>query len=426
MSRKIELHFTTLFHGLRSIEVNSEKYEEIAKYGKIIDGSSLWMAPIEKSDLILKPINETLVMLPWNVSTSRVLCDIYSPIGKLEEYGKEIECEYSPRYILKKNFKKLNEIGYILNASAEMEFFIMKDKNPIDNAGYLSPSPIDKSAKIREEIYNALSIFQIGVEYLHHEVSKGQSEICLNYDNAINMADKIQTFKYISKNIIESHNLEITFMPKPFKDMNGNGMHIHLSLSNFNGKNVFYEKGSTLSKIAKNFIGGILEHAKSLAALAAPTINSYKRLLPGYEAPINICWGPINRSVLIRIPYFFNEKSSRIELRMPDPCCNPYLTLAGIIAIGIDGIEKEKDPGEPIYENVYKKDGIYENLPKNLNEALDELNKDNVLRNAFNSNVLDKYIEIKKKEWNEYMKIYEEWNPYEITEWEKNKYFNFI
>jgi glutamine synthetase len=168
----IELHFTTLSYGLRSIEVNSEKYEEISKYGKIIDGSSLGMAPIEKSDLILKPINETLVKLPWNNNISRVLCDIYSPLGKLEEYGKEIECKYSPRYILKNNLKKLNELGYFLNASAEMEFFIMKNGKPIDEAGYLSPSPIDKSLKIREEIYNALSFFQIGVEYLHHEVSK--------------------------------------------------------------------------------------------------------------------------------------------------------------------------------------------------------------------------------------------------------------
>jgi glutamine synthetase len=422
----IELHFTTLSYGLRSIEVNSEKYEEISKYGKIIDGSSLGMAPIEKSDLILKPINETLVKLPWNNNVSRVLCDIYSPIGKLEEYGKEIECKYSPRYILKNNLKKLNELGYFLNASAEMEFFIIKNEKPIDEAGYLSPSPIDKSLKIREEIYNALSSFQIGVEYLHHEVSKGQSEICLNYDNAINMADKIQTFKYIAKNIVENNGFEITFMPKPFKDMNGNGMHIHLSLSYLNGKNAFYDKKNTLSKIAKNFIGGILEHAKSLAALAAPTINSYKRLVPGYEAPTNICWGPINRSALIRIPYFFNEKSSRIELRMPDPCCNPYLIFAGIIAAGIDGIEKEKDPGEPTYENVYKKIGIYETLPKNLNEALNELTKDGILKNAIDNEVLNKYIEIKRKEWNEYIEIYGEWNPYEITEWEKRKYFNLI
>jgi glutamine synthetase len=419
----VELQFTNLLGELKSIDLEYSRFKEAIKLGKGIDGSSVGLTPVEESDLILKPIMETFFWLPWNrIEAARVLCDIFQPAKNVKEFGKEKEHEYSPRYILKKVLEENRREGYEFITSAEMEFFTLDQGKPLDEAGYFSPPPLDKGTSLRREIMKTLMKVGVQCEYLHHEVSIGQYEVSLKHDSALKTADKIMTFKYVAKNLAAQKGLLLTFMPKPFTGMNGSGMHIHMSLRR-GRRNSFYGEGG-ISSEAKYFIGGILTHAKALAALAAPTVNSYKRLVAGYEAPVYLCWGFMNRSALIRVPSFNSRKAARIELRMPDPKCNPYLVKAGILAAGMHGIRERMNPGEPFTKNAFENAEGMEHLPLTLKDALLELERDKVIVEALGEGAVKKYISLKMREWRDYEKIHPNWTPLEITEWEKNKYLN--
>jgi glutamine synthetase len=423
----IELQFIDMTGQLRSIDIDTERFKNAIKLGKIVDGSSINMKPLEKSDLLLKPIMETYFQLPWNSDVARVLCDMYEPAEKVEDFGKEKEFEISPRYALKKMIKRIEEKGYSFHTSSEMEFFAITENRPYDRAGYMAPPPMDKIASLRREIVKTLSKVNIQGEYTHHEVSTGQYEICFRHNEALKTADNVMTFKYIAKNLASMQNLTLSLMPKPYTGINGSGMHIHMSLFDSEGtENLFFGGGELLSKLAIHFMGGILKHARAISALAASTVNSYKRLLAGYEAPVYVCWGYMNRSALIRIQSFNSPQLARIELRMPDPCCNPYLVFAAILAAGLWGISEKVDPGAPWDKNAYFHHEGLEVIPATLKEALDELEKDKLIREALGSSLMDHYLKIKRKEWNEYQKLYPEWNPNEITEWERNKYLDFF
>ncbi len=415
---KIELQFVDLFGNLRSIDVNAKKYKDIKKEGKGIDGSSVGFAPVEKSDLILKPIEKTFFVLPWDNLTGRVLCDIFEPTENL----KEKELEISPRFLLKKILKETEKNGFKFFVSAELEFFVLKNGKPIDPQFYFAPTPKDKVAILRRKVFDILLKLKIPAEYAHHEVGAGQQEITLVYAPALEMADKIVTAKFLIKNLAEKEGFFVTFMPKPFSGMPGSGMHIHMSLFDKEGKNLFFGK-NRISEIAKNFIGGILKHIKAICAIAASSVNSYKRLVPGFEAPVNICWGFSNRTAAIRIPAFSSKNSARVELRIPDPLANPYLLFALVLASGMEGIKEKIDPGKDCQLNTYKNSSLFRKLPQTLKEALNELQKDSLMEKVLGK-ALEKYLSFKEREWKEYEKIYPKWNPLQITQWEIERYID--
>ena len=421
---KVELQFTDLAGNLRSVDMSWESYSECKTDGKGIDGSSVGMAPVEKSDLLLKPVESTFFQLPWNPKVGRVLCDIYDPPERVEDFGKEQECEFSPRFILKRVLKRATEMGYDFVSSAEMEFFVLNNGRPLDGTGYFSPMPLDIGAPVRREIFDTLPMAGMHGLYLHHEVSTGQHEICLRHDNALKMADDIVTFRFIAKNLASRKGLLLTFMPKPFQGANGSGMHIHMSLFDQRGRNVFYG-GDRISDLAKNFIAGILENAKALAAVAAPTVNSYKRLVPGYEAPVYISWGFMNRSALIRVPAFSSKDAARIELRMADPSCNPYLLYACVLAAGLNGIEKGIKLKEACTINTYNNGSEFEVLPSTLEEALEEIARSKLMTSTIGGEALSRLINTKSQEWRGFIKQ-NEWNPFEITKWELERYADFV
>lgn len=418
----VELQFTDLTGALRSIDVSQERFDDAVKLGKVFDGSSIKMAELEKSDLLLKPAMGTYFKLPWNGRVGRVLCDIFYPAEKPADFGREKEHEMNPRRVLKMALDEASRLGYSFMTSAEMEYFVVNNGHPLDEVGYFSPAPQDRGAQLRRDIFKALAGVGVMGEYLHHEVARGQYEICLRYDEALRTADNIVTFKYVVKNMASLKDLTLTFMPKPFSGMNGSGMHIHLSLRDKkSGENLFYGK-ERISNTAKHFIGGVLAHAKSLAGIAAPTVNSYKRLIAGYEAPVYICWGHMNRSALIRVPSFNSPKSARFELRMPDPSCNPYLVYAAVLAAGLEGISRGIDPGEACASNVYENHKDFEVLPPTLDDALTQLERDALIRRALGEAVVEKYIALKRQEWRSYKAIHKKWDPQEITDWERSRY----
>jgi glutamine synthetase len=416
----VEMQFVDIQGKLREIDITPKRFEESFFQGKVFDGSSVKMAPIEESDLLLKPIKKTFFILPWNKKGARVLCDIFKPNKNMEEH------ELSPRFILKTQLKKAEEMGYKFFTAVENEFFLLKDGNLIDNAGYFYPTPLDKTKKFREEILETLKKVGIEVEYLHHEVAPGQAEITLKVKEALEMADNTITFRYVAQNIASKEGLVFTLIPKLKPNISGSGMHIHLSLTNLKGENVFYSENDEfkISKIAKHFMAGILEHFKGLAGIVAPSINSRKRLVPGYEAPINKAWGPKNRSALIRIPPFFSKNSARIEFRMPDSTCNPYLAFAALLACGLEGIEKELDPGEPCLENTYENSSKFESIPGKQEEIIKELKKDKTIKKALGK-AFDVYIKLKEEELKEFKKQNPKWDPFEITDWEIERYLQF-
>ncbi|WXG43767.1 MAG: glutamine synthetase family protein [Promethearchaeati archaeon SRVP18_Atabeyarchaeia-1] len=420
----VELQFTTLLGELKSIDLEFSRFKEALEIGKGVDGSSVGLAPIERSDILLKPLMESYFNVPWNsTEAGRALCDIYNPSDTVEGFRAEKELETSPRYILKKAVAKAKETGYDYLTSAEMEFFMLRDGKPLDQVGYFSPPPIDGGAHLRRDILEAMSKLGLQGEYLHHEVATGQYEISLRYNDALTTADNVMTFRYVASNIVAHQGIKVTYMPKPFVGINGSGMHMHMSLRGAkDGTNIFYDDKERLSKTARQFIAGVLTHAKGMAALAAPTVNSYKRLVPGYEAPVYLAWGFINRSALVRVPYFNSRKAARVEVRMPDPKCNPYLVKACILTAGLQGIEEGIEAGEPCTENTFEQIGKYDHIPGTLGEAITEMEHDPLILNVLGHEAAGRYIEAKKKEWNEYCREYPTWDPMTITEWERARY----
>ncbi|MEM2637335.1 MAG: glutamine synthetase family protein, partial [Candidatus Korarchaeota archaeon] len=376
--RYISLQFVDIYGNPKHVTIPANAIETAFEDGIWFDGSSVeGFARIYESDMFLRPDPDTFVVLPWSsgeTKTARFIAEVYSPNGE--------HFEGDPRYTIKKIMNEAYKMGYIYNVGPEIEFFILNGNlQPVDNKGYFDLSPFDVAREIRYDISNTLEKLGIMAEMVHHECSPGQQEIDIKYDNAIKLADEIITTKYVIRSIAMKHNYIATFMPKPIFGVNGSGMHIHQSLFTFDGKNAFYSDSDkyNLSDIAKYFIGGQIKHIRELMGILAPTVNSYKRLVPGYEAPVYICWGEKNRSALIRVPGINVPKKKRIELRCPDPTANPYLAFAVMLAAGLDGIKKKIDPPEPIEENVYELDKDnqkyrkIECLPTSLEESLNEM-----------------------------------------------------
>jgi len=388
----------------------------------MFDGSSIQgFVRIEESDMYLKPDYSTFTINPWEEEkeVARITCDIYNPDGS--------PFEGCPRNNLKRVVREVEEMGFTANFGPEMEFFLFfRDENgkattkTHDQGGYFDLLPIDLGEEARRDIVIALEKLGFEVEAAHHEVAPGQHEIDFKYCDALTAADRIMTLKLTSKTIALKHNLHVTFMPKPIFGINGSGMHTHLSLFK-NGENIFYDPNGKyrLSQEALYFIGGLLKHAKGFTAITNPLVNSYKRLTPGYEAPVYIAWSERNRSPLVRIPAE-RGVGTRAELRNPDPSCNPYLAFAVILKAGIDGIKKQIDPGEPVTQNIYtmsqeeKKSLGIENLPSTLNQALDELEKDEVVKSGLTDHLLTNYFEAKRKEWETYR--------IQVHQWELDRY----
>ncbi len=391
----VELQFTDLHGSIKSTTIPINKLKESLEKGTWFDGSSIeGFTRICESDMYLKPDVATYAILPWEPvekKTARFICDVYTP-----DFKPFIG---DPRFILKNVIGEAKKMGFIYNVGPELEFFLFKSEErkpvpvPHDVGGYFDFPPRDLASDVRRHIVSTLQSLGVDVEMSHHEVSPGQHEIDFKYDNALRTADNTITLKHAIKSIAHIHNLYATFMPKPVFGINGNGMHVHQSLFHAKtGKNAFYDAKDKyrLSAIAKYFIAGQLKHARGMASIVAPTVNSYKRLVPGYEAPVYICWAQINRSSLIRIPRYSTgrEQSTRAELRCPDPSCNPYLAFAAMLKAGLDGIKKKMKMPEPVEEDVYEFDDRMlaemniDTLPDSLSQAIATLKEDKVIQDA--------------------------------------------
>lgn len=420
----ITLQFTDLLGVVKEIIIPAAGAKNAIENGVWFDGSSVeGFARIQESDLFLKPDLATYSPVPWlaeNGKTARIICDIYSPDG--QPFAGD------PRFILKKIIAEATAAGYEAKVGPEAEFYLFKDDGgqdaPIDYSGYFDFSS-HEGYKFIKEVASALQQFGIEVETSHHEVGQGQYEIDFKYGNALNIADKVLTLKYTVKKIAQRHGLKATFIPKPIMNAAGSGMHIHQSLfDREKNQNLFYNEDNKyrLSETAYRFIAGQMKHIKAMSAILCPTVNSYKRLVSGFEAPVYITWAGMNRSALIRVPRFHADKqdAARIELRCPDPTCNPYLAFAVMIASGLEGIREKSAAPEAVEENVYDFDGDdlsrknIDTLPTSLKEALGEMAKDPLIEKVLGRDLLEKYLYVKNKEWNEFAT--------QVTDWERKKY----
>ncbi len=419
----VRMQFTDIFGQLKNVAITRSQLEKAVNNQVMIDGSSIeGFARIHESDQYLRPDLDSYTVFPWRPQhgkVARFICDVYNPDGT--------PFVGDPRYVLKKTLKKAADMGYSFNVGPECEFFLFETDengrpttNTGDEAGYFDLAPLDHGSNTRREICIDLEKMGFEIEASHHEVAIGQHEIDFKYDEALRAADKIMTFKLAVKVLAQKNGLHATFMPKPLFGVNGSGMHTNMSLFK-DGKNIFFDPNDPrqLSKEAYSFIAGILAHMKGMAAITNPLVNSYKRLVPGYEAPCYLAWSSSNRSALIRIPAS-RGAGTRVELRCPDPSCNPYLNLAVCLAAGLDGIEKGMTPPEEITDNIFamdhatrKANGI-DSLPGNLAEALDELEKDEVIKETLGDHLLSQYLEGKRAEWDEYRT--------QVSQWELDKY----
>ena len=414
----IRMQFTDIFGQLKNVAITASQIEKAVDNQIMIDGSSIeGFVRIEESDQYLRPDLDSFAILPWRPQhgkVARLICDVYNPDGT-PFIG-------DPRGALKRVLKKAADMGYSFNVGPELEFFLFETDEqgkPTtrtgDEAGYFDLGPLDHGESTRREICMALESMGFEIEASHHEVAAGQHEIDFKYADALTTADRIMTFKLAVKSISQKNGLHATFMPKPVFGINGSGMHTNMSLFK-DGKNVFFDESDPrkLSKIAYNFIAGILAHVKGMAAITNPLVNSYKRLVPGYEAPCYLAWSASNRSALIRIPAARGQ-ATRVELRCPDPACNPYLTLAVCLAAGLDGIEKGMTPPEETTENIFAMDadtraakGI-DSLPGSLSESVDAMEKDSVVAEALGKHIFDYYTAGKRREWDDYRTAVSDW-----------------
>lgn len=418
-AKKLKLLFTDILGKTKSLEVPTSQFKKALAGDLMFDGSSIdGFVRIEESDMYLIPDESTLRF--WE-GTAFLICDIYKPTFVNGKIQKE-PFEGCPRLTLKKMEQKAANLGYIMNVGPEPEFFLLepgKHNNvPQDSAGYFDLEPKDLGSQVRDEIVEVLQDnFLFTIEAVHHEVAPGQHEIDFKYDKALKTADNLLYFKFVVKEMARRANLVATFLPKPIYGVNGSGMHCHQSLFSLDSKeNMFYDASTynNLSEIATNYIAGLLEHAKGFSLITNPLVNSYKRLVPGFEAPTNICWSDKNRSLLIRVPAV-RGAATRIELRMPDPSCNQYLAFAVMLASGLEGIQNSMIPSNSVTQNVFKMTqeekqslGI-EELPSDLNEAIKEFEKDSLIHEALGNHISQKLIEAKKIEWREYIQQVHRW-----------------
>ena len=414
----IRLQFTDVFGMLKNVAITSRQLERVLEEGCMFDGSSIdGFVRIEESDMLLKPDTNTFEIFPWRPQqgkVARLICDVYTTDGK--PYAG------CPRYVLKKVLDEAASMGYTMNVGPECEFFLFytdADGNPTtithDEGGYFDLAPIDKGEDARRDICLTLEEMGFEIEASHHEVAEGQHEIDFKYNDALTTADNIMTFKIVVKSIAARHGLYATFMPKPIFGINGSGMHTNQSLSTKDG-NAFYDKSGDLelSPIAYNYIAGIIEHMKSIVAVTNPTVNSYKRLVPGYEAPCYVAWSAKNRSPLIRIPAS-RGAGTRVEVRCPDPTANPYLAIALMLASGLDGIKKGLTPPAAVNKNIFKMtpqemaDLGVSSLPGSLYDALQTFKADPLVKDTLGDHIFNVYQEFKNEEWDSYRTAVHPW-----------------
>ncbi len=416
--RFLRLMFTDIMGGIKNVEVPREQFAKAIDGEIMFDGSSIeGFTRIEESDMLLKPDLDSFVVFPWSDERGKVagfICDVYNP--------DETPFEGCPRMALRRILSQAKAKGYTAMFGPELEFFLFhRDEmgNPTtrthDSGGYFDLLPVDRGEECRRDITNALESMGYHVEAAHHEVAPGQHEIDFQYADVLTTADRAAVFRLVVKKYARDHHLHATFMPKPIFGMNGNGMHVHQSL--FKGKkNVFHAKSAReeLSTTMLHYIGGLLRHARAIAAISNPLVNSYKRLVPGYEAPINVAWSYHNRSPLVRVPAR-RGAGTRCELRMADPSCNPYLAFAVMLAAGLDGIAEKTDPGPSVDRNIFemshreKRRLKIDQLPENLAEAVKFLRKDKVIQAALGSHIYENYAAAKEVEWSEYISTVHDW-----------------
>ena len=419
----IRLWFTDILGFLKNFSITVEELETALEDGMGFDGSSIQgFARIDESDMIAMPDPTTFQMLPWRPrerhSVGRMFCDILHPGGE--------PFQGDPRYVLKRNLQRAADMGYTFYVGPELEYFYFRNAETtevLDHGGYFDLTPLDAASDVKRETVLTLEEMGIPVEYTHHEVAPSQHEIDMRYTDALTMADNVMTYRLVVKQIAINHGVYATFMPKPMSGVNGSGMHVHMSL--FKGsRNAFFEKDDPhhLSKVGKCFMAGLLQHAPDITSITCQWINSYKRLVPGYEAPAYISWARRNRSDLIRVPEYKpgKENATRIEYRSPDPACNPYLTFAVMLAAGLEGIEKGYDLPDPVEQNVFEMTEYERNqrgigtLPANLYEAVRVTEQSEVVKQALGEHVFNTFIRNKHIEWDEYRT--------QVTQWELKKY----
>jgi glutamine synthetase len=421
----LRLQFTDILGVNKNVEVPDSQFEKALEGDIMFDGSSIeGFVRIEESDMVLRPDLDTFRVLPNDDEggrVARVICDIYNPNG-----SSFAGCT---RQALKRQIAKAHAVGYEMMAGVEAEFFIFQldasgDPTTIthDRGGYFEMTPVDRAEELRRLIVKDLVSMGFEVEAGHHEVAPGQHEIDFRYAEALATADNLATFRFIVRNVAYRHGFLATFMPKPIFGQNGSGMHTHQSLFN-GGRNAFHDsKGKwELSNVALSYIAGLLKHARGFCAVTNPLVNSYKRLVPGYEAPTNIAWSMRNRSPLVRIPDR-RGTGTRCELRMPDPSANPYLALGVQLAAGLDGIAKKLTPPDPVNKNIFemsfreRRRFRIDELPRDLHEALDLLAKDDVIRAALGEHIYERFVEAKEEEWQEYTT--------QVSPWEQQRYLS--
>lgn len=420
----IDLQFTDILGIVKNITIPVEQLPTALQSGIWFDGSSIeGFARVAESDMHLVPDIRTLALIPWltgEETSARLICNVYSPSGQ--------PFVGDPRAALSRVIESADAMGLTYQTGPELEFFLLKPDAdgscippvPQDAAGYFD-MPTDTAAGLRRQMVKTLAPFGIIVEALHHEVATGQHEIDFQYSDALRTADNAVTFRVAMKIIAQQNHLYATFLPKPLRGVSGSGMHVHQSLVfKATGRNAFADPGDPhgLSKLARQFIAGQLAHARGMCAILAPLVNSYKRLIAGYEAPVHISWGRINRSALIRVPRANSLESTRVEMRCPDPSCNPYLAFAVMLACGLDGIQNDLPVPEATDENLYQVDEVarkrFPLLPRSLEEALAELEQDDVVRKALGPHILERFISAKRLEWQDF--------GMEVTNWELKRY----
>lgn len=421
----LRLQFTDIMGVIKNVEIPRSQFEKALDGEIMFDGSSIeGFTRIEESDMLLVPDYETFQVNPWtNPDESRVarmICDVHLPDGS--------NFPGCPRLTLKSQVERAKEMGYVMVAGPEAEFFLLQTDergNAIgethDVGGYFDLTPVDKGEECRRDIVLVLEAMGFEVEAAHHEVAPGQHEIDFKYADAVTCADNVSTFRFVVKKVARDHGLHATFMPKPFFGVNGSGMHTHQSLLTKAGKSAFHDpKGEyQLSSVARAYIEGVLQHAPAFVAVTNPLVNSFKRLVPGFEAPTNIAWSEKNRSPLVRVPAK-RGMSTRCEVRLPDPACNPYLALAVMLAAGLDGVERELEIREPVNKNIFamsqreKRRLKIGAIPADLSQALDSLEKDAVILDALGEHIAEHFVDAKRQEWAEYIS--------KVHPWERERY----
>ncbi len=424
----LRLQFTDITGANKNVELPPSQFEKAVDGQILFDGSSIeGFVRIEESDMILVPDFDTYLVFPWDDGqgkVGRIICDVHHP--------DESPFEGCPRGALKRQVAVADEMGYSMMAGPEAEFFLFQldeDGGPTlethDSAGYFDMAPVDQAEECRREMVQVLEALHFEVEAAHHEVAPGQHEIDFKYGDALATADNLCTFKFVVRKVAQDYGLHATFMPKPIYGINGSGMHTHQSLFQ-GGENAFFDPDGEyrgISKTGLHYIGGLTAHAQAFCALTNPIVNSYKRLVPGYEAPTEICWSERNRSPLARVPDR-RGVATRVELRSPDPSCNPYLAFAGMLAAGLDGVAKEIDPGPPVNANLYamsaeeRAERGIKSLPGNLKDAVAAFEASDLMRVALGDHIFTHFVAAKRTEWQDYIG--------QVHSWEIDRYLTTI